>query len=265
MLPLTLWLLWCHLQIPSTDSWESQVTKKNSCHLKQKHYFLLETPLALNSSSHAVLHNDTWSFRRGPRQWQSHWPRSPHQDGESVLYSQSVTHSLANLFFSKPCEVGCKWAQDPCFTGQMLETRSSSLTMDWTPGTWQWKSPNCWTTGEVPKPHPLTCMYAWLLSHFSHVHLFATLRTIALQAPLSMARVLEWVAMPSSGGSSPPRDWTHDSCTAADTLSCEPPGKPLLTWPGLFPLDHCAFQKHCAENCGFTSPAFIWYDWDDLP
>jgi len=37
--------------------------------------------------------------------------------------------------------------------------------------------------------------------------------TVAHQAPLSMeilqARILEWVAMPSSGGSSQPRDWTQ--------------------------------------------------------
>ena len=41
-----------------------------------------------------------------------------------------------------------------------------------------------------------------LLSRFSHVQLCATLWTVARQAPLSMAilqaRMLEWVAMPSS-------------------------------------------------------------------
>ena len=40
------------------------------------------------------------------------------------------------------------------------------------------------------------------LSRFSHVKLFATLWTVVCQAPLSMgilqARILEWVAMPSS-------------------------------------------------------------------
>ena len=44
----------------------------------------------------------------------------------------------------------------------------------------------------------------------SWVQLFATLWTIARQAPLSMgilqARILEWVAMPSSRGSLQPRD-----------------------------------------------------------
>ena len=45
-----------------------------------------------------------------------------------------------------------------------------------------------------------------LLSHFSRVQLFMTPWTVALRAPLSMgilqARILEWVAMPSSRGSS---------------------------------------------------------------
>ena len=43
----------------------------------------------------------------------------------------------------------------------------------------------------------------------------ATLWTVACQAPLSMAilqaRMLEWVAMPSSRGSSQPRDRTRVS------------------------------------------------------
>ena len=46
------------------------------------------------------------------------------------------------------------------------------------------------------------------LSRFSRVHLFATLGTVACQAPLSMgtpqARILEWVAMPSSRRSPDP-------------------------------------------------------------
>ena len=54
-----------------------------------------------------------------------------------------------------------------------------------------------------------------MLSHFSCVRLFATPETVAHQAPLSMgflqARILEWVAMPSSRGSSQPRDWTQVS------------------------------------------------------
>jgi len=53
----------------------------------------------------------------------------------------------------------------------------------------------------------------------SRVRLFMTPWTVACrQAPLSMgilwARILEWVAMPSSRGSSQPRDQTQVSCTA---------------------------------------------------
>ena len=49
----------------------------------------------------------------------------------------------------------------------------------------------------------------------SRVWLFVAPWTVALQAPLSMgtlqARILEWVAMPSSRGSSQPRDQTQVS------------------------------------------------------
>ena len=49
------------------------------------------------------------------------------------------------------------------------------------------------------------CVYVRVLSHFRNVRLFATPWTVAHQAPLSMgilqARILEWVAMPSSRGS----------------------------------------------------------------
>ena len=52
----------------------------------------------------------------------------------------------------------------------------------------------------------------------SRVQLFATPWTVARQALLSMgilqARILEWVAVPSSRGSSQPRDQTQVSRTA---------------------------------------------------
>ena len=69
-------------------------------------------------------------------------------------------------------------------------------------------------------------MYARMLSHFSHVQLFATLWTLAHQVPLSMgtlqARMLEWVVMPFSRGSSPVRDQTRVSY-----ISCS--GRRVLT------------------------------------
>ena len=49
-----------------------------------------------------------------------------------------------------------------------------------------------------------------VFSHISLVRLSVTQWTVAHQAPLSMgilqARILEWVAMPSSKGSSRPRE-----------------------------------------------------------
>ena len=58
-----------------------------------------------------------------------------------------------------------------------------------------------------------------------------TLWTVAHQAPLStgilQARILVWVAMLSSRGSSQPRDQTQ-----GDSLPSEPPGKPKNTEVG---------------------------------
>ena len=48
----------------------------------------------------------------------------------------------------------------------------------------------------------------------SHFQLFLTPWTLAHQAPLSMARRLEWVTIPFSKGSSQPRDWTCISCVS---------------------------------------------------
>ena len=67
-----------------------------------------------------------------------------------------------------------------------------------------------------------------LFSCFSRVQLWGNLWTVACQAPLSMgtlqARVLKWVAMSSSRGSSQPRDRTRVSCTAGRFFTTEPPG-----------------------------------------
>ena len=41
------------------------------------------------------------------------------------------------------------------------------------------------------------------------------------------ARILEWVAVPSSKGSCQPRDWTQVSCTAGRFFT-KPPGKPYM-------------------------------------
>ena len=70
-----------------------------------------------------------------------------------------------------------------------------------------------------------------VLSHFSHVWIFVTLWTITCQAPLSLGfsrqEILEWVAMPSSRGSSQPRDRTSmlHLYLQAGALPLAPPGK----------------------------------------
>ena len=61
---------------------------------------------------------------------------------------------------------------------------------------------------------PVNVMHA-TLSRFTHVWLFVTFWTVAFQAPLSIgilqARILEWVSLPFSRGSSRPRDQTRIS------------------------------------------------------
>ena len=77
----------------------------------------------------------------------------------------------------------------------------------------------------------------------SHVWLFANLWTVARQGPLSMgilqARILEWVAMLSSRGSSQPRYRTQVSRIQAYSLPSEPPGK--LRYLSFFWASHKSF------------------------
>ena len=90
---------------------------------------------------------------------------------------------------------------------------------------------------------PSLYIRACMLSRFSRVQLFATLWTVACQAPLSMGilqtRILEWVALPSPRGSFGPRDRTHTSCgycIAGWLFTTESPGKlsvhnaPVNSW-----------------------------------
>ena len=64
----------------------------------------------------------------------------------------------------------------------------------------------------------------------SCVQLFVTPWTVAHQAPLSMgalqARILEWVAILFSRGSSQPRDQNCICCIAGGFFTAQPPGKP---------------------------------------
>ena len=74
----------------------------------------------------------------------------------------------------------------------------------------------------------------------SRIRLFAIPWTVARQAPLSMeiqqARILEWVAMPSSRGFPDPGMEPRSPTLQADCLLSEPPGKPKNTGVGSLSL-----------------------------
>ena len=80
-----------------------------------------------------------------------------------------------------------------------------------------------WVSAPLPREAESTC--GFMFSCFSHVGLSATPWTVACQDPLSMGihqtRILEWVAMSSSRGSSQPRDRTQVSHIA---------GRFFITW-----------------------------------
>ena len=79
---------------------------------------------------------------------------------------------------------------------------------------------------------------AWLTAHvLSPVQFFKIPWTVACQAPLSMARILEGVAISYFRGSSQPRDWSCISCISCfggGFLTIELPGKPHLPLIFLF-------------------------------
>ena len=81
------------------------------------------------------------------------------------------------------------------------------------------------------------CLCIWSLSC---VQLFGTTWTVSHQTSLSMgilqAGVLEWVVMPSSRGSSQPRDQTQVFHIAGRFLPSEPAGKPTNTGGGSLSL-----------------------------
>ena len=78
-----------------------------------------------------------------------------------------------------------------------------------------------------------------LLSRFSHVRLFESMDCSQPGSSIHgilQVRILEWVAMPSSRGSSWPRDQIHiscDSCTAGGFFYPEPLGKPWKVYSTL--------------------------------
>ena len=84
-----------------------------------------------------------------------------------------------------------------------------------------------------------TCVYVRMLSH---IHLFATPWNIAHRAPLVhgifQARILEWVAISFSRGSSWPRDRTRVSC-----VSCTDKQVLFFWQAGSLPLHHLGSSR----------------------
>ena len=73
-----------------------------------------------------------------------------------------------------------------------------------------------------------------MLCHAQSIQLYLTLCNSMGYSPsgssvhgILQERILEWVTMPSSRGSSPPRDQTRIFCIAGGFFTTEPPGKPM--------------------------------------
>ena len=60
---------------------------------------------------------------------------------------------------------------------------------------------------------------------------------------ISQARILEWVAISFSRGSSQPRDWTHVSCTGRQILYCWVTREALLTLLGYSLASTCMLSR----------------------
>ena len=65
---------------------------------------------------------------------------------------------------------------------------------------------------------------------------------------ISQARVLEWVAISFSRGSSPPRGRTGVPAMQADSLLTEPPGKPNGLYHASNVHSSCDFKMHYVTN-----------------
>ena len=114
----------------------------------------------------------------------------------------------------------------------------------------------------------LSKLFVVVIQSLSGVWLSVTPWTVAHQVPLSMgilqARILEWIAMPSSRGSSQPRDHTQVSHIAGRFFTIWATRKPKNTGVGslfllqeIFPtqgsnpgLPHCRQILYCLSHQG---------------
>ena len=63
------------------------------------------------------------------------------------------------------------------------------------------------------------------------------------------ARIVEWIAISFSRGSSRPRDRTRVSTLEADALTSEPPGKPLTYNPVFSSVQFSSVTQSCPTLC----------------
>ena len=111
---------------------------------------------------------------------------------------------------------------------------TSSLSREWTQASCIGSSESLllWTVMEVPPLLFLESLLppACMLSHFSHVQHFATLWTVARQAPLSMgfSKQVYWsgLAFPPPGDLPDPRIKPESPALAGRFFTTEPPGNP---------------------------------------
>ena len=110
---------------------------------------------------------------------------------------------------------------------------------------------NHWTTRETsasrlfrtfcfPNPTVWKWQWCWKLKSLSYVQLFVTTWTVACQAPLCMefSRQEYWCRLPYPPPGDLPNPGIEPTPPAlqADSLPCEPPGKPKKTWVGSLSL-----------------------------
>ena len=96
---------------------------------------------------------------------------------------------------------------------------------------------------------------AFLLSCFSCFPFFVTLWTVALPGfsvyGILQTRILGWVAMPSSRGSSRLRDPTWVSCIDDKFFTAKPLGKPLLRYSDFWIIPHSGCMLKLLRNFFF--------------
>ena len=114
----------------------------------------------------------------------------------------------------------------------------------------------------------------WQMDSFPLLHLCAVLCSVAQSCPtlrdpmgppgfsahgILQARMLEWVAISSSRGSSQPRDRTQVSHTAGRFFTSWATREPLNTW---LPKIICTKVKHSKEeNTEFLTEFCVWILW----